>query len=79
MTKMPRVTYRELIKALKRAGFEERRQRGSHLYLWREYDNVRVIVPIHQGRDMRTGTLRSILRDAKISPDDFRNLLKKRR
>ena len=79
MTKMPRVTHRELIKALKRAGFVEGRQRGSHLYLWREYDKVRVIVPVHQGRDMRTGTLRSILRDAKISPDDFRKLLKKKR
>ena len=79
MTKLQRVTHRDLIKALKRAGFVERRQRGSHLYLWRKSDKCRVIVPVHQGRDMRTGTLRNILRDANISPDEFRQLLKKRK
>ena len=34
-------------------------------------------VPIHPGREVPIGTLRSILRDADISADDFRQLLKK--
>ena len=45
--------------------------------MWRESDKRRVTVPIHPGREVPIGTLRSILRDADISGDDFRALLKK--
>jgi predicted RNA binding protein YcfA (HicA-like mRNA interferase family) len=60
---------------LKRAGFEEQRQRGSHLHLRRASDGKRVTVPVHQGRTVPVGTLRAILRDADISMDEFRELL----
>jgi predicted RNA binding protein YcfA (HicA-like mRNA interferase family) len=75
--KLKRVKPRELVRALKKAGFTEQRQRGSHLRMWRETDKCLVIVPMHKGRDVPTGTLRGILRDASISPDKFRQLLKK--
>jgi len=77
--KLPRVDCQQLIRALKRAGYEEQRQRGSHLHLRRERDGKRVTVPVHKGRPVPIGTLRSILRDADISIDEFRQLLKKRR
>jgi len=64
-----------LIRALKRAGFEEQRQRGSHLHMRRESDGKRVTVPVHKGRIVPIGTLRAILRDADISVDEFRELL----
>jgi len=73
--KLPRVDCQDLIRALKRAGFEEQRQRGSHLHLRRSSDNKRVTVPVHKGRTVHTGTLRAILRDAGISIDEFRELL----
>ena len=73
--KLPRIGAQELIRALKRAGFEEQRQRGSHLHLKRASDGRRVTVPVHKGRDIPTGTLRAILRDADISIDQFRELL----
>lgn len=73
--KLPRVDGRQLVRALKRAGFEEQRQRGSHLHLRRASDGKRVTVPVHQGRTMPVGTLRAILRDADISVDEFRALL----
>ncbi|MCC7352581.1 MAG: type II toxin-antitoxin system HicA family toxin [Anaerolineae bacterium] len=73
--KLPRVNCQELIQALKRAGFEEQRQRGSHLHLRRRSDNKRVTVPVHKGRPIPIGTLRAILRDADISIDEFRALL----
>jgi len=76
--KLPRVDCRQLIRALKRAGFEEQRQRGSHLHLRRASDGKRVTVPVHKGRTVPTGTLRAILRDADISIDEFQGLLKKR-
>ena len=69
--KLPRVDGRKLVRALKKAGFVERRQRGSHLHLYRKSDSKRVTVPIHKGKLIPIGTLRAILRDANISPDEF--------
>jgi predicted RNA binding protein YcfA (HicA-like mRNA interferase family) len=77
--KLPRVNCQQLVRALKRAGYEEQRQRGSHLHLRRESDGRRVTVPVHKGRTVPVGTLRAILRDADISVEEFRDLLKKRR
>jgi predicted RNA binding protein YcfA (HicA-like mRNA interferase family) len=73
--KLPRVDCQQLVRALKRAGFVEQRQKGSHLHMRRASDNKRVTVPIHKGRTMPIGTLRGILRDANISIDEFRTLL----
>jgi predicted RNA binding protein YcfA (HicA-like mRNA interferase family) len=73
--KLPRVDCQRLIRALKRAGFEEQRQRGSHLHMRRASDGKRVTVPVHKGRIVPVGTLRAILRDADISVDEFRELL----
>ena len=73
--KLPRVEGQDVVRALKRAGFEERGQRGSHVYLKRDSDNKRVTVPVHKGHIVPIGTLRAILRDAHISIDEFRGLL----
>lgn len=73
--KLPRIGCRELIRVLQRAGFEEQRQRGSHLTMRRRSDGRRVTVPVHEGRTVPPGTLRAILRDADISVDELRELL----
>ena len=73
--KLPRIGVSEVVRALKRAGFEERRQKGSHLHLRRESDKRRVTVPVHKGKDMPIGTLRGILNDADLSIEEFRKLL----
>ena len=73
--KLPRIGAEDLIRALKRAGFQERRQRGSHLHLRRAVDGKRVTVPVHKGRTIPLGTLRAILRDANITVDEFQELL----
>ncbi len=75
MSKLPRVGAEQLIRALKRAGFEEKRQKGSHLHLRRESDKRRVTVPIHKGRDLPAGTLHGILKDADLSIEEFQELL----
>ncbi|MBN1452058.1 MAG: type II toxin-antitoxin system HicA family toxin [Anaerolineales bacterium] len=75
--RIPRVRCDDLVRVLKKAGFVEKRQKGSHLSMWRGSDKRRVTIPIHPGREVPIGTLRSILRDADISADDFRALLKK--
>ncbi len=73
--KFPVVNGQRLVKALEKAGFVRRRQKGSHLHMFRESDGRRVTIPIHQGRDIPTGTLRGILKDAEITPDELRELL----
>ena len=73
--KLPRITSKEVIGALKRAGFVEWRQRGSHLHLKRLSDNTRVTIPVHRGRTIPPGTLRGIIRDAGLTVEEFVDLL----
>ncbi|MCS7016736.1 MAG: type II toxin-antitoxin system HicA family toxin [Gemmatales bacterium] len=73
--KLPRIDCQELVRALERAGFVKKRQKGGHLHMWREADKKRVTVPIHKGKIVPPGTLRAILRDADISIEGFRDLL----
>ncbi len=62
-----------LIKILKKLGFVERRQKGSHLFLSHQ-DGRTTVVPVHPSKQIGVGLLRSILRDVKVSPDDFEKL-----
>lgn len=73
--KLPRVEGREVVRALERAGFAVRRQKGSHVHLRRDSDQSRVTVPVHSGKTIPPGTLRGILRDAGVEVDEFRQLL----
>jgi predicted RNA binding protein YcfA (HicA-like mRNA interferase family) len=73
--KVPVVTGLELIRVLEVVGFVSRRQKGSHLHLYREKDKRRVTVPIHKGKNIPIGTLKSILKDADLTADQLRKLL----
>jgi predicted RNA binding protein YcfA (HicA-like mRNA interferase family) len=66
--------YHEVKRRLEAAGFTEHSQKGSHVKFVRDDDNGRrtVIVPHHT--EIALGTLRSILRQAGISPDEFEEL-----
>ena len=74
MSKLPIIKAEKLVKALKRAGFEPVRQRGSHLRL-KHPDGRVVTIPINQGQDIGRGLLRKILRDADLNVDELINLL----
>ena len=63
---------KEVLRKLKRAGFEERRQSGSHLVL-RHEDGRQTYLPMHTG-DVPTGTFRSILKQAGLTEEEFRDL-----
>lgn len=63
---------KEVLRKLKRAGFEERRQSGSHLVL-RHDDGRQNYLPMHPG-DVPTGTFKSILKQAGFSEEEFRDL-----
>lgn len=65
-------TSREVLAKLKRAGFEEVRQTGSHLFL-RHPEGRLTFVAMHRG-DIPPGTLRKILKQARLTESQFRDL-----
>lgn len=69
--RLPRLSGAEVVRALQRGGFTRVSQRGSHAKL-RHGDGRLVIVPLH--RELATGTLASILRQARLSADEFQEL-----
>jgi len=71
MSKIPALSARKVIRALKRAGFVEDRQKGSHLVLIRSETQARTVVPVHAGRTIKEPLLRAIVRDANLSVDEF--------
>jgi predicted RNA binding protein YcfA (HicA-like mRNA interferase family) len=75
MNALPVATPRQFIRALERAGFLLHHVRGSHHYLRHpDKPGILVTVPYHN-RDLKRGTLRAILRQAELTPDDLRRLL----
>lgn len=75
MAKLPSLNARKVIRALKRAGFVNDRQKGSHLILIHSKTNARTVVPVHTGRTIKEPLLRAIVRDAKLTVDEFIELL----
>jgi len=63
--------YRDVAKKLKKLGFQfDRQASGSH-EIWFNPDTLRyTTVPNHPG-DLPEGTLRSILKQADVQPDEF--------
>ena len=73
MSRLPILTGLEIIKILEKSGFKIIRQKGSHVFL-KHQDNRITIIPVHKGKDVDRSLLRKILRDTKISPDEFKNI-----
>lgn len=71
MPKLRRVSGQEAIRALERLGFVQARQRGSHVVLKKQTPEgaLGCVVPLH--RELAIGTLRGILKQAKVTPDEF--------
>ncbi len=73
MSKLPRISGRECVKALVKVGFYLKRQEGSHMILRRDNPFAQTVVPDHTELDR--GTLRAIIRQAGLSVDEFVKLL----
>ena len=74
MSTLPVLSGKECIRVLGKIGFEVRRQTGSHIILRKNNPFEQLVVPNHQTLDR--GTLRSIIRQADLSLDEFLELLK---
>jgi predicted RNA binding protein YcfA (HicA-like mRNA interferase family) len=76
MTKIPVLTSRDIIKGLKRAGFEfDRHAKGSHEIWYNPYTKRRTTIPNHPGIEIKKGTLKAILEQAGLSLEEFMQLL----
>lgn len=73
MSRLPTYKPNEVIRKLRRAGFEIDHVTGSH-YILRHRDGRRVVVSYHRGRDVKRGILRAILQQAGLTTEEFRNL-----
>ncbi len=73
MSRLPRISGRDCVKVLDKVGFYLKRQHGSHLILRRDNPFAQVVVPNH--KELDRGTLRSIIRQAGLSVDEFVRLL----
>ncbi|MGD9157505.1 MAG: type II toxin-antitoxin system HicA family toxin [Desulfobacteraceae bacterium] len=67
MPELPHISGDEAIKIFKRLGFYETRQKGSHVVMRREYKGC--VIPRH--KELAVGTLRSAIKQAGISPEEF--------
>jgi predicted RNA binding protein YcfA (HicA-like mRNA interferase family) len=70
---LPTVSGRTLVRVLTQYGWREVRQRGSHIIMYNSSAGQGISVPNH--RELSTGTLRSLLKQAGVSPQEFRKLL----
>lgn len=67
MPKLPRISGQECITTLKRMGFVQVRQKGSHVIMRR--GDRGCVVPLH--RELKVGTLAGVLRQARIEAEEF--------
>jgi len=74
--KLPVVTGRQVVRALERAGFVTDRVVGSHHVMAHPGEPKRTVsVPVHGNRDLKRGTLRSIIRQAGFDVEEFGQFL----
>ena len=71
MAKLPHLSGKEVIKALQKVGFVQKRQRGSHVFMAKEtdFEKITTVIPMHQEIDI--GTLLEIIRQSKLTRDEF--------
>jgi len=73
---LPALRARDVLRALAKAGFIEKRVSGSHYILAHRDDPARAVtVPYHGARDLKSGTLRAIIRQAGLTVEEFCDLL----
>ena len=71
MGRLAGFNYREVVRRLRRLGWSFDRQAAGSQEIWRNAETGRKVTVPHHARDLPEGTLRAILREAQVEPDDF--------
>lgn len=75
MANLPALSGRQVIRALERAGFSVVRVKGSHHIMKKEGHPNNISVPVHSNQPLKLGTLRSIIRQAGMTEEEFLSYL----
>jgi predicted RNA binding protein YcfA (HicA-like mRNA interferase family) len=67
---------KKVIKVLEKIGFVQIRHKGSHLFM-RHPDGRTTLITVHPGEDIGKGMIRKIINDAKITRDEWIDLIEK--
>ena len=76
MPRLPVVTGAEVLRALRRGGFTVQRQSGSHVIIHHRERDRTASVPLHSVRTLSPGLLHDIIKQAGLTVNEFRHLLK---
>ena len=76
MTKLVPISGKKLCKILEKLGFEKVYGKGSHVR-FRHSDGRRTVVPVHAGEEIGVSLLNEILKQSKISREEYEELRKK--
>lgn len=76
MPKIPRISGQEAIRAFQKVGFVVDRVRGSHHIMKRENHPFHLSIPVHPGKTVGTGLLKSQIENAGLTVEQFIELLK---
>ena len=71
---LPVLKPKQVVATLEKAGFEVRRQTGSHVIMYKTGIRHPISIPLHP-RDLPKGTLRAIIREARLTIEEFLGLL----
>lgn len=74
MSSTPVAPAKKVIRALKKVGFVNTRRKGSHFF-FKHPDGRTTVVPVHPGKTIGKGLVRSILSDIHLSVEEFKKLL----
>lgn len=70
---MKTLSYREVIKKARKAGFILRRKTaGTHEIWWNEKTRKTCVIPHH--KEIKPGTIRNIIKQMGLSEEEFKNL-----
>jgi predicted RNA binding protein YcfA (HicA-like mRNA interferase family) len=76
MTKLTLISGKKMCKILEKLGFEKTFGKGSHIR-FRHNDGRRTVVPVHGDEEIGVGLLNEILKQTKISREEYDKLRKK--
>lgn len=71
MSKLPLLSWRDVVKVLVKVSFRVARQKGSHLILIKD----ECVVPIPKHREIKRGLLMEIIAEAGLTKEEFIKLL----
>ena len=73
MGKLKTLSGKEVCSILLAHGFEQVRQKGSHVIMQKKIVSSTITVPVPQHKEIKPGTLVSIIRQAQLSRSIFEN------